>query len=903
MKLKIYHLSSISLLSLLLLLLANGFQHISAQRTNIGLIHEADNPDMAKIFQLAISKANEENEDIRLHAVTIEIDAGDAFGTSKKLCKILRQNLVAVFGPTTDMAAKHAMSICDAKELPFVDTRWDFGAQLSTINLHPHPSQLAMAIKDVVTTFGWETFTIIYESGEYLMFVKELLELYGTSGPTIVVRRYELDLNGNYRNVLRRIKNSGESSFVVVGSLNTLPELLKQAQQVGIMTGAYRYIIGNLDFQTIDLEPYQHGDTNITAFRVVSPESDNVAEVAKMLYESEEPFQNVSCPLTVNMALVYDGVQLLAETFKHVQFRPEALNCNDDSSWDKGYTLVNYMKSLNIEGLSGEIKFDYEGLRSDFTLELIELSVSGVQKIGTWKPEEGVTIDRPPPTVSGEPDMRSLVNKSFVVITAISEPYGMLKDVPHKLEGNDQFEGFGIELIEELGKKLGFSYTFRLQEDNKYGSLDAKTGKWNGMILEIMEGRADLGITDLTMTSDRESAVDFTIPFMNLGIAILFRKPMKEPPKLFSFMSPFSGDVWLWLGIAYVMVALSMFVLGRISPPEWDNPYPCVEEPTELENQFTFINCFWYAMGTLLQQGSELAAKGFSTRAVASFWSFFTLILVSSYTANLAAFLTIESLSTPIENVEDLAANKGGVNYGAKLGGSTSTFFKDAKYPTYQKMNEFMTSHPEYMTSTNAEGVERVEKENYAFLMESTTIEYITERRCSLTQVGSLLDEKGYGIAMRKNWPYRNILSQAVLELQEQGVLAKMKTKWWKEKRGGGACAAGTSESGAVALEFSNLGGVFLVTIVGCVFGIFVSILEMLIGVKQRCDENKVPFKAELMDEIRFVMKCSGNTKPAKYPKSSSSKSSAVSKRSSSSLSANSLATDDQQLHKRKSIK
>lgn len=65
-----------------------------------------------------------------------------------------------------------------------------------------------------------------------------------------------------------------------------------QAQQVGIMTGAYRYIIGNLDFQTIDLEPYQHGDTNITAFRVVSPESDNVAEVAKMLYESEEPFQN-----------------------------------------------------------------------------------------------------------------------------------------------------------------------------------------------------------------------------------------------------------------------------------------------------------------------------------------------------------------------------------------------------------------------------------------------------------------------------------------------------------------------------------------------------------------------------------------------------------------------------------
>lgn len=39
------------------------------------------------------------------------------------------------------------------------------------------------------------------------------------------------------------------------------------------------------------------------------------------------------------------------------------------------------------------------------------------------------------------------------------------------------------------------------------------------------------------------------------------------------------------------------------------------------------------------------------------------------------------------------------------------------------------------------------------------------------------------------DFPYRNLLSQAVLELQEQGVLTKMKTKWWQEKRGGGACA------------------------------------------------------------------------------------------------------------------
>lgn len=63
----------------------------------------------------------------------------------------------------------------------------------------------------------------------------------------------------------------------------------------------------------------------------------------------------------------------------------------------------------------------------------------------------------------------------------------MLKETPEMLEGNAQFEGFGIELIDELSKKLGFSYTFYLQPDNKYGGLDPKTGEWNGMLREIID--------------------------------------------------------------------------------------------------------------------------------------------------------------------------------------------------------------------------------------------------------------------------------------------------------------------------------------------------------------------------------------------------------------------------------
>lgn len=56
-------------------------------------------------------------------------------------------------------------------------------------------------------------------------------------------------------------------------------------------------------------------------------------------------------------------------------------------------------------------------------------------------------------------------------------------------------------------------------------------------------------------------------------------------------------------------------------------------------------------------------------------WWFFTLIMISSYTANLAAFLTVERMDSPIESAEDLAKQMK-IKYGSVKGGSTVAFFR-----------------------------------------------------------------------------------------------------------------------------------------------------------------------------------------------------------------------------------
>lgn len=64
----------------------------------------------------------------------------------------------------------------------------------------------------------------------------------------------------------------------------------------------------------------------------------------------------------------------------------------------------------------------------------------------------------------------------------------MLKDSSSSLTGNDRFEGFCIDLIQELSKMLGFNYTFIVQKDGNNGNFDRKTKMWDGMIGEVLRG-------------------------------------------------------------------------------------------------------------------------------------------------------------------------------------------------------------------------------------------------------------------------------------------------------------------------------------------------------------------------------------------------------------------------------
>ena len=92
------------------------------------------------------------------------------------------------------------------------------------------------------------------------------------------------------------------------------------------------------------------------------------------------------------------------------------LSCDGLETWQHGNSLVNYMKLVEMKGLTGQVKFDQRGLRTDFKLEIIELKKHGLVKVGSWHDVHGIKMERNYTETLAEIE-ESLQNKTLVVTT------------------------------------------------------------------------------------------------------------------------------------------------------------------------------------------------------------------------------------------------------------------------------------------------------------------------------------------------------------------------------------------------------------------------------------------------------------------------------------------------------
>ncbi|XP_041947672.1 glutamate receptor ionotropic, kainate 1 isoform X2 [Alosa sapidissima] len=826
-------------------------------------------------FKFAVTSINRNRTLMPNTTLTYDIqrvNLFDSFEASRRVCDQLALGVVAVFGPSHTSSVSAVQSICNALEVPHIQTRWKHPSvdnkDTFYINLYPEYTSISRAILDIVTFLKWKSVTIVYEDSTGLMRMQELIKAPSKNNLKVRIRQLPTD-SSDARPLLKEMKKGKEFYVIFDCTYQMAAELLKQLMSMGMMTEYYHFFFTTLDLFALDLEPYRFTGVNMTAFRMLN--LDNPAVASVMEKWSMERLQAPPKPdttllngvMTTEAALMYDAVFMVAVASQRAtQMTVSSLQCHRHKPWRYGPRFMNLFREARWDGLTGRIVVNKtDGLRRDFDLDLISLKeegnakrVAGAKwlkkwtKLGVWNSFTGLNL-----TERKKDDANvtaSLANRTLIVTTILENPYVMYKKSDKVLYGNDRFEGYCLDLLKELSNILGFSYEVKLVSDGKYGAQNDK-GEWNGMVRELIDHIADLAVAPLTITYVREKVIDFSKPFMTLGISILYRKPNGTNPGVFSFLNPLTPDIWMYVLLACIGVSCVLFAIARFSPYEWYNPHPCNPASDVVQNNFTLLNSFWFGVAALMRQGSELMPKALSTRIAGGIWWFFTLIIISSYTANLAAFLTVERMDSPIDSADDLAKQTK-IEYGSVRDGSTMTFFKKSKISTYEKMWAFMSSRKNTaLLKNNREGITRVLTTDYALLMESTSIEYISQRNCNLTQVGGLIDSKGYGVGTPIGSPYRDKVTIAILQLQEEGKLHMMKEKWW---RGNGCPEEDNKEANALGVE--NIGGIFIVLAAGLVLSVFVAIGEFIYKARKNSDiEECVSFSA-VMEELSISFRC-----------------------------------------------
>uniref|UniRef100_A0A674PGQ3 Glutamate receptor n=2 Tax=Tetraodontidae TaxID=31031 RepID=A0A674PGQ3_TAKRU len=790
------------------------------------------------------------------------IETANSFAVTNAFCSQYSRGVFAIFGLYDKRSVNTLTSFCGALHISLVTPSFPTETEGQfTLQLRP---SIKGALLSLLDHYDWNRFVFLYDTDRGDVNTN----MYVNQVSAICVESFN---EAAYRRLLEDLDRRQERKYVIDLEPERLQNILEQVQCTDFhnLDDSLSFSANlHQGFKDISLERFMHGGANVTGFQLVDFGRPIVIQLMQRWNKLDQrEYPGSESPPKYTSSLTYDGVLVMAEAFRtlrrqkiDISRRGNAGDClaNPAAPWNQGIDMERALKQVHIQGLTGNVQFDHYGRRVNYTMDVFELKSNGPRKIGYWNDIDKLVLVHNENGLSN--DSSAMENRTVIVTTIMEGPYVMLKKNWELYEGNDQYEGYCVDLASEIAKHIGIKYKISIVPDGKYGARDPETKIWNGMVGELVYGKAEIAVAPLTITLVREEVIDFSKPFMSLGISIMIKKPQKSKPGVFSFLDPLAYEIWMCIVFAYIGVSVVLFLVSRFSPYEWHAEEP-EEGTTDLgptdqpPNEFGIFNSLWFSLGAFMQQGCDISPRSLSGRIVGGVWWFFTLIIISSYTANLAAFLTVERMVSPIESAEDLAKQTE-IAYGTLDSGSTKEFFRRSKIAVYEKMWSYMKSaEPTVFTKTTAEGVARVRKSKgkYAFLLESTMNEYTEQRKpCDTMKVGGNLDSKGYGIATPKGSQLRNTVNLAVLKLNEQGLLDKLKNKWWYDK---GECGSGGGDSkdkSSQALSLSNVAGVFYILVGGLGLAMLVALVEFCYKSRAEAKRMKLSFSEAMRNKARL---------------------------------------------------
>jgi polar amino acid transport system substrate-binding protein len=369
----------------------------------------------------------------------------------------------------------------------------------------------------------------------------------------------------------------------------------------------------------------------------------------------------------------------------------------------------------------------------------------------------------PTRTVNPAPD----TTESLTIVTRVVPPFV----VNETSDGKPKYSGYSKALIDLIqvdlkqnGKAYGLTQAQQevIQKPLNIHTVDEPTAE--GLIRYVENGQANAAIASISITNERESRIDYSMPIFNSGLQTMRLAKNAPGPNVFkafsSLMSKHEMHVLLLIAAAFILlIAHLIYMFERRHPksPWYNERYPSGVFETA-----------WWSVTTLVGQEDSHPRSGRS-RLAAIGLIVFGVLFVAIFNASITSELTLQRIDDPVRGLQSLEGQRV-----ITVRNSTSYDYLDNQQ-TPLKLKEIKTTDDidqAYTLLKNGGGD--------AIVYDAAVLQYFAEHKGKGTfvTVGTVFHPEYYGIALPKDSPWREPFNRAILSLSESGELDNLRDIW-----------------------------------------------------------------------------------------------------------------------------
>ncbi|GLU17157.1 hypothetical protein SLE2022_335510 [Rubroshorea leprosula] len=740
----------------------------------------------------------------------------------------------AIIGPTNSMQASFVIDLGSKSKIPIISfsttspdlasvrTPYFFQA---TIN----DSSQVKAISAIVHAFRWRQVVPIYVDNEFgkgiIPYLYEALEevdaripYKSVISPGATNEEIEIEL---YKVMILQIR-----VFIVHMAPDLGSRVFHIAKEIGMMGEGCVWIITNgmtnlwslIDL--FDMDSMQ-GVLGLRNYVPRSKELKRFEKRWKKKFLQDNP-DMVNAELDIFGFWAYDATFALAmaveEVFGTTNFNLDASNVSQN-----GPKLIQALSRTRFRGLSGDFGFINGQLESS-VFQIVNFIGNGENGIGFWTPNYGLVKRLDVTNVTrysvSKANLGSIIwpgdhqsipkgweipirGKRLKIGVPVKTGYTeFVKVTTDQSTNSTTFTGYCIEVFKAVVNEMPYPIPFdfhpiKIDEDESY----------NNLIDEVVYGKYDAVVGDISIVANRSLFVEFTLPFMESGVVIVVPMRNDVNKNAWVFLKPLSQDLWITSICFFAFMAFVIWILEHRINEDFRGP-PLHHVGTS----------FWFSFSTMVFAHRERVLSN-PARIVVVIWCIVVFILTQSYTASLTSLLTVQQLQPTVTDVNELLRKKENVGY--QVGSFVQEIVQELKFdPSQIKTFNSIEHLEELFTKGSANGGIA------AAIDEVPCLKLFLAQHCNkyTTLTTPTFKSGGFGFVFPKGSPLAADVSRAILKVIESNRTWKIENPLNNET----ICSSTLGSANSLSLR--SFWGLFLIAGVAGVLALIHFVAMFLYG-------------------------------------------------------------------------